>query len=108
MSKIEQQVMGSVAAIYAVKSLLSGTALKVYALVASVWALGALVWVAHIEQNFLSVTRGGVLAVGNFVLSAFAHTSLTVQAVTLVAAFAAGSLLVDFTRAAASSPRRFA
>lgn len=103
MSKIEQQVMASVAVIYAVHALMSMTALKLYALVASVWAFGALVWVAHVEQNFVQVMNGGVFAAGNFILSAFVHTRTPVQLVILVAVFAFGSLAIDFARSLSAS-----
>lgn len=107
MTKIEQQVMASVAVIYATHALVSMTALKVYALAASAWAFGALVWVAHVEQNFLQVMNGGVFAVGNFILSAFTHTRTPVQLVILVAIFALGSLAVDLARRL-STPRSLA
>jgi aminopeptidase-like protein len=97
-SKIERQVMASVAVIYAARALMSATAAKIYALVISIWAFGALVWVAHVEQNFLQVMHGGAFAVGNFALSAFAHTRTLVQFVVLVAIFALGSLVVDMVR----------
>ncbi len=97
--------MASVGVVYTTKALVSATALKVYGLVASVWAFGALVWVAHVEQNLGQVMQGGVLAVGNFVLSAFAHTSTMVQVVTLVATFCVGSLAVDVVRSMSAQSR---
>ena len=97
-SKIESQVMASVGAIYAARRLASATALKVYALAASVYALGVLVWVSKIEENLLHIANGGVLAVGNFVLYAVTHTSIAVQAVLLVAAIAFVSLAADIAR----------
>lgn len=97
-SKIESQVMASVGAIYAARRLASATALKLYALAASVYALGVLVWVSKIEENLLSIANGGVLAVGNFVLYAAVHTSIAVQAVLLVAAIALVSLAADIVR----------
>jgi hypothetical protein len=103
-SKIEQQVMASVAVIHTTRKLTSMTALKVYALVLSLWSLAGLVWVARVQENFLQVMNGGVLAVGNFVLSAFTHTSTLVQLVSLVLIFALGSLVVDLARSV-SAPR---
>ncbi len=104
-STIEQQVMASVGVIYWAKALVSATAVKAYALVASVYALGALVWVAHIEENFLQVMNGGVLAVGNFALSAVSNTSMAVQAVLLVAIFAMGSLALDLAKTVSTRSR---
>jgi hypothetical protein len=97
-TKIEQQVMASVGVIHTARRVLSLTALKVYALVASVYALGALVWVSEIQANLLQVMNGGVLAVGNFVLYAVTHTSTAVQLVLLVATVALVSLALDLVR----------
>ncbi|HEV7449758.1 MAG TPA: hypothetical protein VGP13_04460 [Candidatus Paceibacterota bacterium] len=97
-SKIEQQVMASVGVIYTARAVVSATAFKLYALVASVWVLGALVWVARVEENLFNAMNGGVLAVGNFVLYAVTHTSLPVQMVLLVAALAFVSLALDLVR----------
>jgi hypothetical protein len=102
MNKIEQQVMASVGVIHTARRMASFTALKVYALVASVYALGILVWVARVGENLLQVLDGGVLAVGNFVLAALAHTSVAVQGILLVAIVALLSLAVDLTRTLAS------
>lgn len=90
--------MASVGVIHAARRAVSATALKVYALVASVYALGVLVWVSRVEENLLSVMNGGVLAVGNFVLYAAVHTSIAVQAALLVAAVALVSLAADVLR----------
>jgi hypothetical protein len=97
-SKIEQQVMASVAVVHTARRMVSATALKLYALVASIYALGILVWVSKIEENFLNVMNGGVLAVGNYVLYAAMHTTFMVQAVLLVAIVALVSLALDLTR----------
>lgn len=98
MSKIEQQVMASVAVIHTARRMVSATALKVYTLVASAYALGILVWVSEVQSNFLHAMNNGVLAVGNYVLVALANTELAVQAVLLVAALALISLAVDAMR----------
>jgi hypothetical protein len=98
-TKIEQQVMASVGVIHTVRRATSATALKVYALVASVYALGALVWVSRIGENLAQVMQGGVLAVGNFVLYAALHTTIAVQLVLVVAIVALASLAVDAVRA---------
>lgn len=101
-SKIEQQVMASVGVIHTARRAVSMTALKVYALVASVYALGILVWVSQVQANFLSAMNGGVLAVGNFVLTAVMHTTFVVQAVLLVAIVALVSLAIDLARTLSS------
>lgn len=97
-SKIETQVMASVGVIHTTRRIFSATALKVYTLVASVYALGILVWVSRIQENLLEVMNGGVLAVGNYVLFALTHTTTTVQLVLFVAALAFFSLMLDMSR----------
>jgi hypothetical protein len=101
-SKIERQVMASVGVIHAARRLASATALKIYALAASVYALGALVWVSEIQANLLHAMNGGALAVGNFVLYAVTHTTFAVQAVLFVAAAALISLAADLARSVSS------
>ncbi len=93
--------MASVGVIHTARRIVSPVALKVYALVASVYALGVLVWVSKIAENFAHVMNGGILAVGNFVLSAVTHTSGLVQLVLLVVMLALLSLAADAIRAAA-------
>lgn len=105
MSKIEQQVMASVAVIHTTRRIFSATALKVYALVASVYALGILVWVSEIQANFFHAMNNGVLAVGNYVLVALTQTELAVQAVLLVATVALFSLALDVMRSLTPRPR---
>ncbi len=99
--------MASVGVIHTTRRLLSRTALKVYALVISAYALGIMVWVSRVEENFVQVLNGGVLAVGQFVLTAFANTSTVVQLVTLVAVFCVGSLMVDLARNVSQPNRSF-
>jgi hypothetical protein len=99
--------MASVGVVHTARRLVSWTALKVYALVASLYALGILVWVARVQENLLHVANGGVLAVGNFVLYAVFHTSVAVQAVLLVATVALLSLAVDLIRTLSSEQRAY-
>lgn len=106
-SKIEQQVMASVAVIHTTRRVFSATALKVYALVASVYTLGILVWVSEVQANFFHAMQGGVAALGNYVLVALAHTELAVQAALLVATVVLISLAVDVIRAATEPQRRW-
>ena len=90
--------MASVGVVHTARRAVSSTALKSYALVASVYALGILVWVSEVQANFLSAMNGGVLALGNYVLVALAHAELAVQAVLLVATVALVSLAIDLVR----------
>jgi hypothetical protein len=90
--------MASVGVIHAARRLTSATALKLYALIASIYALGVLVWVSRVEENLFHAANGGVLAVGNFVLYAITHTSIAVQLVLFVAAAALISLAADMLR----------
>lgn len=100
--------MASVGVVYTARRLVSATALKVYALVASVYALGILVWVSQVQANFLHAMNGGVLAVGNFVLVAITHTTFVVQAVLLVAVVALTSLAIDLARSVIQKQTLFA
>jgi len=95
--------MANVGAIYTARKLFSSTALKLYVLAAALLGIWRLVWVTRVEQNLLHVMHGGVVAVGQYVIAAFAHTSTLVQLVFLVALVALGSLMVDIVRSAASS-----
>lgn len=104
MSKIEQQVLASVGVIHAARRAVSATALKLYALAASVYALGILVWVSKVEENLLNVMNGGILAVGNYALFAVTHTSVAVQAALVVAALALASLAADVSRSVMRRP----
>ncbi len=79
--------MASVRMIYAARKLITVTALKAYVLVAAILSIWKLVWVTRVEENFLHIANGGILAMGNFVLSAITHTSLVVQLVLFIAAF---------------------
>ena len=96
--------MASVGAIYTARRLVSATALKVYTLVASVYALGILVWVARVEQNFNEAFHGGVNKVLAYLVSAVSHTTVVVQLVLVVAIVALVSLALDAVRSV--SPRR--
>jgi hypothetical protein len=104
-SKIEQQVMASVGVIYTARMLTNATALKVYALVLSVWGIGRLVWVSKVLSNFWAVEKNGIGSVSNYLLYAVEHTHLTVQLALLVAAVAFVGLVVDAARSL-STPSR--
>jgi hypothetical protein len=98
--------MASVAVIYAVRKLAGMTALKIYALVLSVFAIGKLVWVSKVLDNFFMVEKHGLGAMSNYLLAALEHTNVAVQLTLLVAALVFVSLLVDFVKSV-SAPRTF-
>ncbi|MGC9602274.1 MAG: hypothetical protein ABSE76_00815 [Minisyncoccia bacterium] len=97
-SPIERQVMANVGAIYFARALTGTTALKVYAFILSMWVVGRLVWVSKVFANFITVEKGGLAAMSNFVLAALEHTHLGVQLALLVAAVALVSLAIDTVR----------
>ena len=94
-SKIEQQVMASVGVVYTARRLVSASAFKLYATVASALALWQLVWVHRVFENWSQV---GVQGSAQFVWSAILHAHLPVQLALLVAIFAGVSLVRDLMR----------
>ncbi|MES2203205.1 MAG: hypothetical protein V4474_02730 [Patescibacteria group bacterium] len=96
-SKIEQQVMASVGVVYTARRLVSASAFKLYATVASAVALWQLVWVHRVFENWSQV---GVQGTAQFVWTAVAHAHLPVQLALLVAIFAGVSLARDLMRPA--------
>lgn len=68
--------MASVGTIYIARQLVSAAALKLYVLVGAVWALGRLVWVERVFENFAQVGVGNAL---HFVAEALLHTEVAVQ-----------------------------
>ncbi len=107
MTKIEQQVMASVAVIHTVRRLISFTALKVYVLAISFWGIVALVSVGSVAANFTNVAHGGVGSVAAFLVSAVLGTKLLVQLGLLAAVFALGTLCADFIKSLAFSRNTF-
>jgi hypothetical protein len=97
-SKIEQQVMASVGVIYTARTLINTTALKLNALVLSVWMIGRLVWVSKVFDNFFTVEKSGIGSVSNYLLYAVEHTHVAVQLTLFVAAIAFIGLVVDAVR----------
>ncbi len=108
MSKIEQQVLASVAVIYAARKLTSAFAFKVYGLVVSALGIAAFVSLSNVMANFASVADGGLANIVTFVVSAVLGTTLVVQLALALAAFASGSLVVDVARLFTQSSKRFA
>src|SRR3990167_6854438 len=98
MTTIEKRVMASVGIIYAAYVLVSGTALKVYALVLSGWTLVQLTWVHKVFENWAHVGLSGTF---QFVTYAVMHTHLAVQ-LTLAVLLVAGVMLArDMVRSLA-------
>ncbi len=102
-TKIEQQVMASVAVIYTARQLVSFQAVVFYALLLSVFGISLLVSVPHVLENFSSVARGGVPSIIVFLESAFTGTTVVVQLGLLVAIFALGTLCAEFIKSFSSS-----
>lgn len=98
MSKIEQQVMASVAVIYTARKLLSFQAIVCYAFLISLFGISLLVSVPHILENFSSAARGGIPSVVVFLEAAVTGTTFIVQMGLLIAIFALGSLFASFIR----------
>lgn len=97
--------MAGVGTIYAARQLTSVGALKIYALILSLWMVGRLVWVSEIFHNFMQVEKLGAGAIANYLLDAVGHTQLAVQVCLLVAIVAAASLAIDAIRSASTSSR---
>jgi len=96
-SRIEQQVMGSVAIIYGVRQLVSPLALMCYAAI-SVIAISLFVSVPHVLENFATSAHGGVPNIIGFTIAAIVGTQLIVQLGLFVATLASTSLLVAAVR----------
>lgn len=89
-SKIEQKVMGNVAAIHTARQFVSASAIKLYILLGSLFALVQLTWVHRVFANWAQVGFKGTF---EFLSYALLHTSPTVQ-ITLAVVLVAGILLV--------------
>ncbi len=87
--------MAGVGIIYAVRQLISATALKLYICAASLYGLVQLVWVHRVFENWANV---GVQGTVQFMTSAVLNTHLPVQLTLLVLAIAGVSLLRDLVR----------
>ncbi len=79
-STIEQNVMRRVRTISILRPLVSGGALAALVFVAALWGIGREVWVAKVFEN----GPQGLLGHTRYLLYAFDHTRLIVQALTLV------------------------
>lgn len=105
MSTIQTQVMAGVAVIRAIRVLLGPVALKIYAIILSLWGIGRLVWVSKVVENFFTAEKAGISAAFNYFLVALEHTHLGVQVMLLIAACAFVSLLADAVRTGAPAAR---
>lgn len=107
-SRIEQQVMASVAAVHTARRFTSRIALELYALTAAGIALWQLTWVHRVVGNFLNVERGGLGGIWQYVNYAFLHTHLATQLALIVALAAGIAFVVDAARTLMRPTHRFA
>ena len=108
MTRIQQQVMASVAIIYTFRKLTSILALKVYGLTLSSVGIVAFVSLSDVFSNFLNVANGGVSNMISFILSAVLGTTLVVQLALVVGVCTLGLLAADAARSLVHSRARFA
>ena len=92
MSVIEQNVVAVAYVIHAARVALSAVALKFYVFGVSLYALGRLVWVSHVVENFRQV---GFQNDFHFMTYAVLHTHTLVQLALLVAIAAFILFLAD-------------
>ncbi len=97
-SKIEQQVMASVAVVYAVRKLTSRFALECYALALSFAGAAFFVSLPHVAANLINVASGGAPRIGTFLISAILGTKLIVQLAVLIGICAIVAIGVDMAR----------
>ncbi len=92
--------MASVGVIYAARTLLSATALKLYAFAVAAFALVQMTWVHRVFENWAQV---GLAGTWQFVSYAVLHTHLPVQVALVVLAVLGLSLLRDAVRSLSHS-----
>ncbi len=93
-SNIERVVMRRVAFIRAVRPFISNGALASYVLVLALYAIGREVWVARVLEN----APANLVELPSFYFSAFSHTGLVVQALSIVTLAALVSLARETAR----------
>ncbi len=98
MTKLEQQIMAGVAAVYLGRLLTSARAIKVYTLFIAVVGIIFFASVPHVVENFAHVQRAGLPAIGGFFLSAVTKTKLVVQIALLVGVVALMSFAPEIAR----------
>ncbi len=99
-SDIELIVMRRVRLIRMLTLVISTVTLVVITVVAALWGIGREVWVAHVFENMPSATHGGAFFA--FWLTAFTHTRLIVQALTILTGVSLIFLVREITRFIAS------
>ena len=97
-SKIEQQVMASVAVVYTARRLTSRFAFECYALGASFIGAAFFVSLPHVAANLSNVASGGIPSISAFFISAILGTKLIVQLAVLVGFCSVVALGVDMTK----------
>jgi len=80
MTDIEKNVMRRVRVIRILRPVFSGFTVGCLVLVVALWGIGREVWVAQVFRN----APADFLSLPNFYLSAFNHTRLIVQALTIL------------------------
>ncbi|HEY4517396.1 MAG TPA: hypothetical protein VJI74_00715 [Candidatus Paceibacterota bacterium] len=99
--ELKIRIMRRVYVIYFVRRALSRRALTVYAFIAASLATASVVSVSNVLAN-MPADFGGM---STFLISAFANTQFTVQALSLIAVATLIALLVDIVRSFSSVPR---
>lgn len=94
--------MAGVAMIYAVRALMSVTALKLYVLGLSFAGIVAFVSVSHVVQNFEHVAAGGPPSITLFIVSAVLSTTIVVQLALALATVSLVSLVAPAIRSVAT------
>ncbi|MEI6864090.1 MAG: hypothetical protein WCK46_01825 [Candidatus Adlerbacteria bacterium] len=101
-TKIEQQVMASVAVVYTARRLTSRFALECYALALSFVGTVFFVSLPHVAANLSNVAGGGAGSIEAFIISAVLGTKLIVQLALVVGTCALVAMGVDMSRQTAS------
>lgn len=106
-TKIERQVMASIAIVYAVRKATSRIALECYALVLSFAGAAVFVSLPHVAANLSNVASGGIVSIGAFFISAVLGTKLIVQLALLVGISALVLMAVDIARSGSANNPNF-
>ena len=93
--------MASVVVIYALRQMISATAIKAYGLLVSFGVVASMVSVGNVIQNFLAVGFSGA---GRFVIYALLHTAGLVQLLSFAIFLFALLLARDIIRSTVATP----
>lgn len=107
-SKIEQQVMASVAVVYTARTLTSRFAFECYAFVLSFAGAAYFVSLPNVAANLLQVAQGGLPSIGTFFVGAVLGTKLVVQVALAIGIFSLGLIALDLIRSNSISSRHLA